>query len=147
MILQNYQNKLQQGRSTKKTLNHNLCMCIDWHACLYRMWCNFIFCRKREVEGIEVVKAKLRFFALGEQWSVTEHMVDNYCEFVCALYRKRIQDVDLLRYQLYCTKCGKMMHYHHAKQRYYSTLKGQITKLQYGEEQCSQCQKYLHLIK
>ena len=50
------------------------------------------------------------FLALGEIWSVTEEMINNYCEFVCTLYGKWMRDADLLRYQHYCAKGGKIEH-------------------------------------
>ena len=45
---------------------------------------------------------------LGESWSVTEEMIDNIIEFVCTLYGKKTRDVNILRYQLFSAKDGKV---------------------------------------
>ena len=48
------------------------------------------------------------FSLLGTSWFVTEDMIDRLSEFVSCLYGKRMEDIDLLRYQLYCAKGGKV---------------------------------------
>ncbi len=48
------------------------------------------------------------FSSLGNTWLVSADLLRKLEEFVCALYGKRLQNVDLLRYQLYCSKGGKV---------------------------------------
>ena len=48
------------------------------------------------------------FSNLGNTWLVSADLLSKLEEFVCALYGKRLQNVDLLRYQLYCSKGGKV---------------------------------------
>ena len=47
------------------------------------------------------------FSALGEDWGTAEELVDNICTFVCSVYGKPLDNVDLLRYHIYCSKGGK----------------------------------------
>ena len=44
----------------------------------------------------------------GETWSVSDATFNAAEELVCPLYRKKGQNVDLLRYELYCAKGGKV---------------------------------------
>ena len=47
------------------------------------------------------------FSALGEDWGTAKELVDNICTFVCSVY-KPLDNVDLLRYHIYCSKGGKV---------------------------------------
>ena len=58
------------------------------------------------------------FSNLGNTWLVSADLLSKLEEFVCSLYGKRLQNVDLLCYQLYCSKGGKLNQklYRHANQ-------------------------------
>ena len=45
---------------------------------------------------------------LGSSWELSDETLKNIEEFVGELYGKKCNDVDLLRYDLYCAKGGKV---------------------------------------
>ena len=45
---------------------------------------------------------------LGSSWELSDETLKNIEEFVCELYVKKCNDVDLLRYDLYCAKGDKV---------------------------------------
>ena len=49
------------------------------------------------------------FMDLGLSWNISEESVNTIERFVCELYGKKMQEVNLLRYQLHCEgKAGKV---------------------------------------
>ena len=54
------------------------------------------------------VKYVNEFSSLGASWDVSDELNDTLGEFVCDLYGKKLNDVDLLKYQLHCAKGGKV---------------------------------------
>ena len=46
------------------------------------------------------------FKSIGESWDVSAEISSGVEEFVCKLYGYQIDDVNLLRYKLYCSKKG-----------------------------------------
>ena len=48
------------------------------------------------------------FEELGQSWIITEELIKELTRFVCTLYGKMMDDVDLLRYQIFCAKGGKV---------------------------------------
>ena len=48
------------------------------------------------------------FMDLGLSWNISEQMVNTIERFVCELYGTKMQEVNLLRYQLHCSKAGKV---------------------------------------
>ena len=45
---------------------------------------------------------------LGSSWELSDETLEVVEDFICELYGKRCQDIDLLRYNLYCAKGGKV---------------------------------------
>ena len=45
---------------------------------------------------------------IGISWNVSDELFSSIEEFVCDLYGKKMKNVDLLRYQMYCAKGGKI---------------------------------------
>ena len=45
---------------------------------------------------------------LGSPWEISDETLKNIEAFVCELYGKKCNDVDLLKYDLYCAKAGKV---------------------------------------
>ena len=45
---------------------------------------------------------------LGLSWNINEGTVNAIERFVCELYGKKMQEVNLLRYQLHCAKAGNI---------------------------------------
>ena len=48
------------------------------------------------------------FMNIGISWNVCDELFSSIEEFVCDLYGKKVKNVDLLRYQMYCAKGGKI---------------------------------------
>ena len=48
------------------------------------------------------------FMDLGLSWNISEETVNAIERFVCELYGKKMQEVNLLRYQLHCAKAGNV---------------------------------------
>ena len=48
------------------------------------------------------------FMDLGLSWNINDETVNGIEGFVCELYGKKMQEVNLLRYQLHCAKAGKV---------------------------------------
>ena len=43
---------------------------------------------------------------LGESWTLSEELFQALEAFVCNLYCKKVNDVNILRYELHCSKGG-----------------------------------------
>ena len=48
------------------------------------------------------------FMDLGLSWNISDETGKAIERFVCELYKKKMQEVNLLRYQLHCAKAGKV---------------------------------------
>ena len=70
------------------------------------------FSGKGKIKAINVLKKYPEFVhcfeELGTSWITTDDLINNCIRFVCALYGKVMDDVDELRYQLFCAKRGKV---------------------------------------
>ena len=49
------------------------------------------------------------FKLLGSAWNVTDELMQSLEKFTCKLYRGKCGSVNLLRYEIYCSKRGKIM--------------------------------------
>ena len=46
--------------------------------------------------------------SIGEEWEVSEDTFKDTEALVCQIYGKKCQSVDVLRYEIHCTKGGKV---------------------------------------
>ena len=45
---------------------------------------------------------------LGESWTIEDELFEMLQLFLCHIYGKKINDIDLLCYELHCAKGGKV---------------------------------------
>ena len=69
------------------------------------------FVGKGKIKALKLLQKFPEFLSclvdLGKSWIVTDELVNDLIRFVCALYGKFMDDIDLLRYQLFLAKNGK----------------------------------------
>ena len=84
----------------------------------------------------------MAFMNIGISWNVSSELFSVIEEFVRDLYGKKMKNVNLLRYEMYCAKGGKIepedLPPCHSSQSY--MLQGQIIKLAFGIE------RYWHVL-
>ena len=70
------------------------------------------FSGKEKGKAFKLMMEKERYVQasvdLGSSWKLSDKTLKNIEEFVCELYGKKCNDVDLLRYDLYCAKGSKV---------------------------------------
>ena len=85
------------------------------------------------------------FMDLGLSWNISDETGKEIERFVCELYEKKMQEVNLLRYQLHCAKAEKVV-YRHASHFCSCISREPTIKLEFGEEIYFHFQKYLCLV-
>ena len=70
------------------------------------------FAGKRKSEAFKMLikngKYVRAFMNIGISWTVSSELFSVIAEFSCDLYRKKIMNVNLLRYEMHCAKGGKI---------------------------------------
>ena len=86
-----------------------------WSTCINITGCDTVsaFAGKGKWKALKLLlKNKSYVTAMmdfGESWQLSDETFNGVESFVCHLYGKKYQDVDLLRYELHCAKGGKVV--------------------------------------
>ena len=89
------------------------CQTLSKHLSLHAFTgCDTVsaFSGRGKVSALNLMAKESRYIELfksiGEAWDVSPEISSGVEEFVCKLYGYQIDDVNLLRYKLYCSKKG-----------------------------------------